>query len=99
MDLRADMMRDKTDDALAIGGAQSGQWNRLTVTQRGWANTSTKSAAPNAVIQDGPAANTCGATTVDTLTIDDNLTIEFNRTRQAVITNELIEIISGAEAL
>ena len=29
----------------------------------------------------------------------DNLTIEYNRSRQAVITNELIEIISGAEAL
>ena len=29
----------------------------------------------------------------------ENLTIEYNRTRQAVITNELIEIISGAEAL
>ncbi|MEP2641227.1 F0F1 ATP synthase subunit gamma [Roseobacter sp.] len=29
----------------------------------------------------------------------DQLTIEFNRSRQAVITNELIEIISGAEAL
>ena len=29
----------------------------------------------------------------------DKLTIRFNRTRQAVITNELIEIISGAEAL
>jgi F-type H+-transporting ATPase subunit gamma len=29
----------------------------------------------------------------------DNLTIQYNRTRQAVITNELIEIISGAEAL
>ncbi|SEP74480.1 F-type H+-transporting ATPase subunit gamma [Loktanella sp. DSM 29012] len=29
----------------------------------------------------------------------DDLTIEFNRSRQAVITNELIEIISGAEAL
>lgn len=29
----------------------------------------------------------------------DALTIEFNRTRQAAITNELIEIISGAEAL
>ena len=28
----------------------------------------------------------------------DKLTIEFNRSRQAVITNELIEIISGAEA-
>ncbi len=29
----------------------------------------------------------------------DQLTIEYNRSRQAVITNELIEIISGAEAL
>ena len=29
----------------------------------------------------------------------DKLSIEYNRTRQAVITNELIEIISGAEAL
>ena len=29
----------------------------------------------------------------------DKLTIEFNRSRQAVTTNELIEIISGAEAL
>jgi len=29
----------------------------------------------------------------------DALTIEYNRSRQAVITNELIEIISGAEAL
>ena len=29
----------------------------------------------------------------------DKLTIKYNRTRQAVITNELIEIISGAEAL
>ncbi|MEO1093254.1 MAG: F0F1 ATP synthase subunit gamma, partial [Pseudomonadota bacterium] len=29
----------------------------------------------------------------------DKLTIQFNRSRQAVITSELIEIISGAEAL
>ncbi len=29
----------------------------------------------------------------------ENLTIQYNRSRQAVITNELIEIISGAEAL
>ncbi|MBU0642625.1 MAG: F0F1 ATP synthase subunit gamma [Alphaproteobacteria bacterium] len=29
----------------------------------------------------------------------DQLTIQYNRSRQAVITNELIEIISGAEAL
>lgn len=29
----------------------------------------------------------------------DKLTLSFNRTRQAVITRELIEIISGAAAL
>ena len=29
----------------------------------------------------------------------DNLTLQYNRTRQAVITKELIEIISGAESL
>ena len=29
----------------------------------------------------------------------DDLTVEYNRSRQAAITNELIEIISGAEAL
>jgi len=29
----------------------------------------------------------------------DELTLSYNRTRQAVITSELIEIISGAEAL
>ena len=29
----------------------------------------------------------------------DGLTLVYNRTRQAAITNELIEIISGAEAL
>ena len=29
----------------------------------------------------------------------DNLTLQYNRTRQAMITKELIEIISGAEAL
>jgi F-type H+-transporting ATPase subunit gamma len=29
----------------------------------------------------------------------DNLTLLYNRTRQAQITKELIEIISGAEAL
>jgi F-type H+-transporting ATPase subunit gamma len=29
----------------------------------------------------------------------DRLTLKYNRTRQAIITKELIEIISGAEAL
>jgi F-type H+-transporting ATPase subunit gamma len=29
----------------------------------------------------------------------DSLTLTYNRTRQAIITKELIEIVSGAEAL
>ena len=29
----------------------------------------------------------------------DNLTLKYNRTRQASITKELIEIISGAESI
>ena len=29
----------------------------------------------------------------------DRLTLQYNRTRQAMITKELIEIISGAEAI
>ena len=29
----------------------------------------------------------------------DNLSLKYNRQRQAIITSELIEIISGAEAL
>jgi F-type H+-transporting ATPase subunit gamma len=29
----------------------------------------------------------------------DRLTLEYNRARQAAVTSELIEIISGAEAL
>ena len=29
----------------------------------------------------------------------DSLTLTFNRTRQAAITTELVEIVSGAEAL
>ena len=29
----------------------------------------------------------------------DKLTLHYNRTRQAMITNELIEVVSGADAL
>ena len=31
--------------------------------------------------------------------VQDNLTLKYNRTRQAFITKELIEIISGAESV
>ena len=55
------------------------------------------------------AAQHLGETTVRTIAMDnasrnagdlvDKLTITYNRSRQAAITKELIEIISGAESL
>uniref|UniRef100_A0A674ABQ8 ATP synthase F(1) complex subunit gamma, mitochondrial n=1 Tax=Salmo trutta TaxID=8032 RepID=A0A674ABQ8_SALTR len=41
----------------------------------------------------------CGAVHSNVAKMIDKLTLTFNRTRQAVITKELIEIISGAAAL
>jgi len=57
-----------------------------------------------ALLENGASEQGARMTAMDNATRNagemiDNLTIEYNRTRQAVITNELIEIISGAEAL
>jgi len=57
-----------------------------------------------ALLENGASEQGARKTAMDNATRNagkmmDNLTIEYNRTRQAVITNELIEIISGAEAL
>ncbi|MEQ2189956.1 hypothetical protein GOODEAATRI_030668, partial [Goodea atripinnis] len=41
----------------------------------------------------------CDVTLFASAEMIDKLTLTFNRTRQAVITKELIEIISGAAAL
>jgi F-type H+-transporting ATPase subunit gamma len=37
--------------------------------------------------------------TKNAVEISDKLTLEYNRARQAAITQELMEIVSGAEAL
>ena len=57
-----------------------------------------------ALLENGASEQGARMTAMDNATRNagemiDKLTIEYNRSRQAVITNELIEIISGAEAL
>ncbi|WP_116131478.1 F0F1 ATP synthase subunit gamma [Tropicimonas sp. IMCC34043] len=53
----------------------------------------------NAASEEGSRMSAMDNATRNAGEMIDKLTIQFNRTRQAVITNELIEIISGAEAL
>jgi F-type H+-transporting ATPase subunit gamma len=53
----------------------------------------------NAASEEGARMSAMDNATRNAGEMIEKLTIEFNRTRQAVITNELIEIISGAEAL
>lgn len=53
----------------------------------------------NAASEQGSRMTAMDSATRNAGEMIDDLTIEFNRTRQAAITNELIEIISGAEAL
>ncbi|MEJ1992386.1 MAG: F0F1 ATP synthase subunit gamma [Maritimibacter sp.] len=58
----------------------------------------------SALLENGASFNGAQMSAMDNATRNagemiDKLTIQFNRSRQAVITNELIEIISGAEAL
>jgi F-type H+-transporting ATPase subunit gamma len=57
-----------------------------------------------ALLENGASEQGARMTAMDNATRNagemiDRLTINYNRTRQAVITKELIEIISGAEAL
>lgn len=53
----------------------------------------------NAASEQGARMTAMDSATRNAGEMIDDLTLEYNRTRQAVITNELIEIISGAEAL
>lgn len=53
----------------------------------------------NAASEQGASMTAMDNATRNAGELIDKLTITYNRTRQAVITNELIEIISGAEAL
>ncbi len=53
----------------------------------------------NAASEQGARMTAMDSATRNAGELIDDLTLEYNRTRQAVITKELIEIISGAEAL
>ena len=53
----------------------------------------------NAASEQGARMTAMDAASRNAGDLIDSLTIQYNRTRQAVITKELIEIISGAEAL
>jgi len=53
----------------------------------------------NAASEEGARMTAMDAATRNAGEMIDKLTLTFNRTRQAIITKELIEIISGAEAL
>ncbi len=58
-----------------------------------------KALLENAASEQGARMTAMDSATRNAGDLIDNLTIVYNRTRQAVITKELIEIISGAEAL
>ena len=58
----------------------------------------------NALLENAASEQGARMTAMDNATRNagemiDKLTLNYNRTRQAIITKELIEIISGAEAL
>ncbi len=53
----------------------------------------------NAASEQGARMTAMDSATRNAGDMIDNLTLNYNRTRQSVITNELIEIISGAEAV
>ena len=53
----------------------------------------------NAASEQGSRMTAMDSATRNAGEMIDDLTITYNRTRQAFITKELIEIISGAEAL
>ena len=58
-----------------------------------------RSLLENAASEQGARMTAMDSATRNAGDMIDNLTLRYNRTRQAVITKELIEIISGAEAL
>jgi len=53
----------------------------------------------NAASEQGARMSAMDAATRNAGDVINRLTLQYNRTRQAMITKELIEIISGAEAL
>ncbi|PIE11663.1 MAG: F0F1 ATP synthase subunit gamma [Rhodobacterales bacterium] len=88
------------DDAEALYDYEPGEEEILSdLLPRGVATQVFTALLENGASEQGARMSAMDNATRNAGEMIDKLTIEFNRTRQAVITNELIEIISGAEAL
>jgi F-type H+-transporting ATPase subunit gamma len=92
---------EKADDAdVTLYDYEPGEEEILAdLLPRGVATAIFSALLENAASEQGARMSAMDNATRNAGEMIDKLTIEFNRSRQAVITNELIEIISGAEAL
>ena len=93
-------VEDSTDEEGALFDYEPGEDEVLAeLLPRGVATQIFSALLENAASEQGARMSAMDNATRNAGEMIERLTIEFNRTRQAVITNELIEIISGAEAL
>ncbi|MXQ08500.1 F0F1 ATP synthase subunit gamma [Alphaproteobacteria bacterium GH1-50] len=95
-----DAPEGEADDASTVYDYEPGEEEILAdLLPRGVATQIFSALLENAASEQGARMSAMDNATRNAGDMIERLTIEFNRTRQAVITNELIEIISGAEAL
>ncbi|MEM6914842.1 MAG: F0F1 ATP synthase subunit gamma [Pseudomonadota bacterium] len=90
---------DGSDDAALYDYEPSEEAILADLLPRGVATQIFAALLENAASEQGARMSAMDNATRNAGDMIDRLTIEYNRSRQAVITNELIEIISGAEAL
>ncbi|WP_264210501.1 F0F1 ATP synthase subunit gamma [Leisingera thetidis] len=91
---------DGADGASAVYDYEPGEERILAdLLPRGVATQIFSALLENGASEQGARMSAMDNATRNAGDMIDKLTIQFNRSRQAVITNELIEIISGAEAL
>ncbi|MGV6813044.1 MAG: F0F1 ATP synthase subunit gamma [Brevirhabdus sp.] len=90
----------KDDGASTVYDYEPGETEILTdLLPRGVATQIFSALLENGASEQGARMSAMDNATRNAGDMIDKLTIEYNRSRQAAITNELIEIISGAEAL
>src|SRR6056297_777662 len=95
-----DTAEDETDSASTLYDYEPNEEAILAdLLPRGVATQIFAALLENAASEQGARMSAMDNATRNAGDMIEQLTIEYNRSRQAVITNELIEIISGAEAL
>jgi len=95
-----DTAEDETDNASTLYDYEPNEEAILAdLLPRGVATQIFAALLENAASEQGARMSAMDNATRNAGDMIEQLTIEYNRSRQAVITNELIEIISGAEAL